>query len=322
MFEDNFEIRRDFTLQKPNILQPIVNEGMLPQFLTNLGFILANDHCRRNCLHCPAYGDTAPLQNIPFNKLTSLVSEIGQAYKDHRQPITRSIASWRISDPLDYHVRDGEVRRSTYDVAQIWQEHLDQGLYIVTNGSEGRTLAKKALARMNSNPEIVSQLKLTVTPFDANWGTERYFQDIVSDIDQLKGLWQLPSTRIEDPLGLKFRINVKTTPSTQTEASDFIKGVLAAVGINGSEYEEAISDPRKLAFKEIYDLGSFMGNSPIPDALDIRVINGERYKPTENERTRFQFAIHPDGFIRIVDMYAFKVSGVLKSNSEPLRLSF
>src|SRR5258708_10424 len=97
-----------------SLLTPIIDEGLLEDFLTYLGFILANDHCRRNCLHCPAFGDRSPIQCMPFSTLRQVVAEIGRAYADRDMRPVRSIASWRISDPFDYYVKEHWEARTTY----------------------------------------------------------------------------------------------------------------------------------------------------------------------------------------------------------------
>ncbi len=63
-------------------LSPLVEQGLLDEILDNLGFIHANDHCRRNCTHCPAFGDTSPVQMTPFATLTRLVRDVGEAFRD------------------------------------------------------------------------------------------------------------------------------------------------------------------------------------------------------------------------------------------------
>jgi hypothetical protein len=305
-----------------SILSPIKTEQIFESFLSNLGFILANDHCRRNCLHCPAYGDKSPIQNMPFKSLSLLVNEIAEAYREQDRIPSRTIASWRISDPLDYHVADGGAHRSTYDVAKLWKERLGQGLYLVTNGSEGRAMARRALERLASEPILISQAKLTITPFDAYWGTKKYFDDICWDVKTLSCLWGLQSQRMEDPHGSRFRINAKTTDDKTEEVRQFIRSVLYKIGFSEQETSALLNDPKKIAFKPIYDLGTYSGDdTPIINAKKIKNLQEERHKPTEDARTRYQFAIFPDGSMGIVDMYAFQVYKVLDSKNENLHVN-
>lgn len=50
------------------------------------------------------------------------------------------------------------------DVARLWRDRLGQGLYVVTNGAEGRPLARRSLAQIAEQPELVSQVKLNHHP--------------------------------------------------------------------------------------------------------------------------------------------------------------
>jgi hypothetical protein len=106
------------------------------------------------------------MQSMPFDSLRRVVAAIGRAYTDRGMRPLRSIASWRISDPFDYYVREHWEARTTYDVAHLWRTHLSQGLYIVTNGTEGRGFAREALLKLVYEPDLISQIKLTITPYD------------------------------------------------------------------------------------------------------------------------------------------------------------
>lgn len=303
----------------PYILEPIRDNNILPSFLKDLGFVLANDHCARGCMHCPAFGDKTPMQNMSFSVLRNLVTEIGKGYQELGFLPSRTIASWRISDPLDYHVSDQGVRRSVYDTAHLWVEHLKQGLYVVTNGSEGVPASQNALRCLVNEPSLISQIKLTVTPFDKQWGNSRYKTNILTDIDALAPLWELSSQRVENPEGSRFRVNVKTTPDTLDQAREFVfRSVSEVVGSNSAS--RIVEDSRLVAFKRIYDLGSYFGDSPVPGSINIKNNYNERFKPTPGIRTRFQYAIHPDGVVRIVDMYAFLPHDVMQEDGSPLTL--
>ncbi|MFD9859834.1 hypothetical protein [Streptomyces alboflavus] len=301
-------------------LTPLIEEGVLDEVLEGLGFLHANDHCRRNCTHCPAFGDTTPVQMTPFATLTRLAHDVGEAFRDRGITARRSIVSWRISDPLDYHVRDGRTTRTTFDVARIWREHLGQGLYLVTNGSEGKRFARTALRDVAAAPEVVSQVKLTVTPCDQGWGSERYLHSIAEDIATLAPLWDLGSTRMEDPSGLRFRINLKSTRDRREEALEFMAQALELAGLRPGAAEKAMADPRRISAKDIYDLGSYVGDSPVVNAISIKGDNGKRFKSTADTRTHHQYGIYPDGGVRVIDMYEFKVYEATGESGAPLRV--
>ncbi|RYJ31815.1 hypothetical protein CU044_0182 [Streptomyces sp. L-9-10] len=301
-------------------LSPLIEEGVLDEVLEGLGFLHANDRCRRNCTHCPAFGDTNPVEMTPFATLTRLARDVGEAFQDRGITPRRSIASWRISDPLDYHVRDGKTTRTTFDVARLWREHLGQGLYLVTNGSEGKRFAQTALRQVAAAPEVVSQVKLTVTPCDAGWGSERYLHSIAEDVATLATLWDLGSTRMEDPTGLRFRINLKSTADRREEALQFMARALELAGLRPDESEKALADPRRVSAKDIYDLGSYVGDSPVVNALSIKGRDGKRFKSTAETRTHHQYGIYPDGSVRVIDMYEFKVYEATGESGAPLRV--
>lgn len=302
-------------------LSLLEQEGLLDNFLAGLGFIHANDHCRRNCAHCPAHGDKTPQLNMPFEDLERIVADVGQALTQRGIVLSRSVVSWRISDPLDYYVRHNRMWRSTYDVAQLWHTHLRQGLYIVTNGSEGKPRARTVLHNLVREPELLSQIKLTVTPFDILWGTRQYFWNIVEDIRILAPLWEMFSERIEDPEGLRFRINVKVTEATRKPAEQFMEDVLQELLYCAKDARDIMNDRKKVRFKPVYNLGSYTGDSPIVDAIKLPGLHGERWKPTEQERDRYQYAVYPDFSVRIVDMYTFRVHPVLTRSEQPLLLA-
>ncbi len=271
--------------------------------ITNLGFVLAVDNCARGCLHCPAFGAIAPVQRAPLGQLADRLAQVANARArlGLGRP-QRVIHSWRISDPLDYTVRTpaGTIA-SVADLGALWREHLGQGLYVVTNGSEGRPQAVEALRRIASEPQLVSQVKLTITPADTAWGTTRYETDLAADLSILAPLWNLPAQRAEDPHGLRLRVNVKTAPSHENQAREVVARILAAAGVNPA----VAGDPRRVAFKPVYDLGNALGvSSPVPGAVTIAA-GGQRCKPTPETRAQIQYGIRPDGRLFAVDMYAF-----------------
>lgn len=307
----------------PSMLSPLKEAGQLPHVLDNLGFILANDHCRRNCLHCPAYGDSSPVLFMPFHRLAQLLDEIRQAYDALGITPLRSIASWRISDPLDYFVREGPQKRTIYDVAHLWKTSLRQGLYIVTNGSEGKSFAQHALRQFIDEPDLVSQIKLTITSCDQDYGTDKFLADLSEDVSILSPLWKLPSLRIESPQDTRFRINVKTTDETCDEMRSFLLKLFQSIGYSLEASQSLLHDPAKVAIKRIYDLTPEQ-NSPVIGAQSIINENKERYKAAPERENRFhhglnldgsiyarspfQYGIDPSGFLFIANMPAFSTS--------------
>jgi hypothetical protein len=280
----------------------------LADIVAGLGFVLAIDHCARGCEHCPAYGDRTPVQRAPLTELARTVAGVAAARRrlglaDDR----RVVHCWRISDPLDYVTRSpGGAVVTCADVACLWRTHLGQGLYVVTNGSEGRPNARRALHDLVTSPDLVSQAKLTITHADRSWDSPRYIGDLAHDVATLAPLWRLPSTRVEDRAGLRFRINVKTTAARMAEVRALVVAVLVRSGLSRAEAGTACDDHSRVRFKPIYDLGNATGRrSPVEGALDVRAADGHRYKPTVETRRRAQFGIRPDRRLFLVDMFAF-----------------
>lgn len=292
-----------------------------PQFLADLGFVLAVDNCARNCLHCPAYGSREPVRRMPLDQLETTLGELAVAYARHGVPLPdRVVHCWRISDPLDYWSRlpSGGIATCA-DVAELWRTHLGQGLYVVTNGAEGRMLAQQALMEFAVNPDLVSQIKITVTPFDRAWGSQEYLEELAADVRELLPLWDLPSTRAEDKDGRRFRINAKATVDRDEELRAFLVEVLLRSGLSRAQADHACQDPTRVAVKPVYDLGSASGDSPVPGALNIRDDSGGRHKPTAETRRQIQYGIRPDRRLFTVDMYAFRETDLHDRDGEPLR---
>jgi hypothetical protein len=295
----------------------------LADVVADLGFVLAIDHCARGCLHCPAFGDRTPVQRASLADLARRVASVAAARRcltahhiptvDHTadHPVgrlvdRRVVHCWRISDPLDYVTRlPSGVVATCADVARLWREHLGQGLYLVTNGSEGSPVAGRTLAELAAAPDLVSQVKLTITHADRSWDSPRYLTDMARDVAVLAPLWDLPATRAEDHDGRRFRINVKTTPARQAEVRTLVVAVLVRAGLSRSTSQAACDDESMVRFKPIYDLGNATGApSPVDGAVDIGT-TGQRYKPTTRTRARIQYGIRPDGRLFVVDMFAF-----------------
>lgn len=279
----------------------------LADIVADLGFVLAIDHCARGCQHCPALGDRTPVQRAKLSDLARTVASVAEARRRLKVTDQRVVHCWRISDPLDYVVRLPGGRVATCaEVAGLWRTYLGQGLYVVTNGSEGSPTARRALTQLAAAPELVSQIKLTITPADRAFGTPRYIADLAHDVATLTALWRLPSSRAEDSTGRRFRINVKATPDRMAEVHALVMQVLTRAGLSPGQAHACGENPDLVRFKPIYDLGTAAGApSPVVGAIDVRGGDGHRFKPTGETRRRMQYGIRPGGRLFVVDMYAF-----------------
>jgi hypothetical protein len=288
-------------------------------FLRQLGLILVVDNCRRGCLHCPAYGTVKPVTYMDPGVMRKLLEEVEVLFRDFGLPQPqRTIHCWRVSDPLDYCYRRGGRLYDMVDVAELWTRHLGQGLYMVTNGSEGKPRAQQTLERFVEHPEFISQAKLTITPCDLEWGSARYRRDILFDVATMAPLWSLPANRIEDRRNSLFRINVKSTAPEREKAGEFVYGLLRTLSLDA---DALMADPTRISFKAIYDLGTAIGtDSPVPYAISIRNSRGERHKAVDG-RTQHQVGIRPALTTFKLDMYGFAESEFLDQRGEPVTIS-
>lgn len=275
-----------------------------------LGFVLAIDGCARGCSHCPAFGSTGPIRRAPLDTLAQRLASVAAARARCGLPAApdRTVHCWRISDPLDYTSRTARSGMATIaDVAMLWREHLRQGLYVVTNGSEGHRRARRALTALAAIPALVSQMKITITPADRAWGTSRYIDDLAADVRTVAPLWELRANRPEvDPEVPRLRLNVKTTRDDRAQAHTVTVAILQAAGLGRKATRELLDDPQRVAFKPIYDLGTATGTpTPVAGALPLTDRSGTRNKPTPETRPRIQYGIRPDGRLFEVDLYAF-----------------
>lgn len=293
------------------------------EVLRDLGFLLAIDGCARGCEHCPAFGSSGPVSRTPLPVLVRRAESLarGRALLGLPAAPERTVHCWRISDPLDYWSRLGRGPAATAgEVALVWREYLRQGLYVVTNGSEGRSVGRRALAAFAALPDLVSQIKLTLTPADPSWGTARYIEDLADDVRTLLELWELPADRPEAGAdALRFRLNVKTTDDRRDEARAVTATILRAAGIGRKELDSVLDDPNKVAFKPIYDLGTAVPgqSSPVLGAITVTDDTGQRNKPTPEARPRIQYGIRPDGRVFEINLYAF-VETDLTADGRPL----
>lgn len=281
-----------------------------------LGFVLAIDGCARVCAHCPAFGSTGPVRRAALDTLTGRLASVAAERARCGLPAApgRTVHCWRISDPLDYTSRTARPGVATIaDVAVLWREHLHQGLYVVTNGSEGRCRARQALTAFAAAPTLVSQVKITITPADRAWGTAPYVDELADDVRIVLPLWEMPADRAEaDPEDARLRLNVKTTAHDWAQARAMAAAILRAAGLGSRATTDTLDDPRRVAFKPIYDLGTASGTpSPVTGAIRVTDASGARHKPTPQTRPRIQYGIRPDGRLFTVDMYAFTETDLL-----------
>lgn len=281
-----------------------------------LGFVLAIDGCARGCAHCPAFGSTDPVRRAALDTLAGRLASVAGARARCGLPDTpaHTVHCWRISDPLDYTSRTKQSGVATIaDVAVLWREHLHQGLYVVTNGSEGRRRARQALTAFAATPTLVSQVKITITPADQAWGTARYTAELAADLRIVLPLWEMRADRAEvEPEVARLRLNVKTTAQDHPQARAATAAILRAAGLGPRATKDTLDDPQRVAFKRIYDLGTASGApSPLPGAVNVTDASGERNKPTPQTRPRIQYGIRPDGRLFEVDLYAFTETDLL-----------
>lgn len=257
----------------------------LADLVTQLGWVLAVDNCSRGCRYCPASAIRSLAQRTPLYQLARTLSDLATCYARLGTPPPRwAVPCWRLGDPLDYVVRTRSGRVATcLELARLWRDHLHQGLYLMTNGSEGRPQARRALYQLATCPELVSQVKLTIGPADRDWSTCRYEQNLAADIAILAPLWQLPSTRTEDPDGRRLRLNLRTTPTRRTATLDTVARILALAGLPAATIRRAFDDITMLAVKPLDTTGA----SDFP-------------QPSSGPRVRF--GIRPDRSLFLADM--------------------
>lgn len=300
--------------------------SFVERFVTGLGFVLAIDNCARGCTHCPAFGSKAPVERADLHRLEDWLRFLTDLRRSYGLSETwwDTVHCWRISDPLDYTARlpASNGIATVADVASLWREHLHQGLYVVTNGSEGRPHARRALQAFAALPRLVSQIKLTITPADRAWGTDRYIEHMAADLRILQPLWELPANRFDTDLEeYQLRLNVKSTAADQPAARAVTAMIMRRAGVSPALIDANLDDLRRVKFKPIYDLGTATGEPTAVDgAIDITAEDGTRHKPTP--RSRVQYGIRPNGVLFEVDMHAFTETDLRhETTGEPHRLN-
>ena len=273
-----------------------------------LGFVLAIDGCARGCQHCPAFGLGMRPTSAPIEDLRSRLRRIKAAMPtvDFANEF-RTVHAWRISDLADYRYTTDGVTYDVASVAEAWCANLGQPLYVVTNGTIGSKARQASIKTLSEYPELVSQVKLTVTPFDPKFKLSRYVENMAYDVATLWPLGDLPGHRKEGAADQRrFRINVKATPDQQEEVVATLRNILATAGMSKSEIDMLVtnSDPR-LQIKPVYDL-RVTDDQPLPiGALQLGASTSDRLKP-EKVRNRNQLGFRPNGDAFEVDLWSFQ----------------
>jgi len=292
----------------------------IPSFdklIAQLGFLLVVDHCSRNCSHCQAFGERSPVERIPFDELENISFMIKRAAAIAQISVPIPLHCWRVSDPLDYYCKTGSGWKTCYDVAELWRRVFGQGLYVVTNGSEGTKIGREAVLGLSAQPDLLNQIKLTITPYDQEWGTPKYKADILWDLQQLHLLWQYPCA--QRPNELLFRVNAKCSKCSKNELRQFLLELLREVGYSFYKANKIIADPQKIAFKPIYDLGNTVNASPPAGVVALpRDVHGI-IKKSPAQRGEEYFGIRPDGRIFVVNMYRFSERDVVDESGAYVR---
>jgi len=298
-----------------------VSASFVEEFVTQLGFVLAVDGCQRGCRNCPAFGSTAPVQRADLFEIEDRLRFLAdlRVYYGLSGTYSDTIHCWRISDPLDYIDRlpRGSGVATVADLATLWREYLHQGLYVVTNGSEGRRYAQRALRAFAAAPRLVSQVKLTITPADREWGTAKYIENMTSDLRTLLPLWDYPVDRLDGNLDdRRLRLNVTSTSRDRAQARSATADIMRAAGVKPALIPNWLDDPRRVAFKPIYDPGTSTGEpTPVEDAIAITTTDRQRSTPSQWAQHRY--GIRPNGNLFKVDMCSFTETDLHKSSGGP-----
>lgn len=290
----------------------------------DLGFVMAIDGCARGCGHCPAYGLGMRPTVAKISELRERLSRIRAAMPNVNFATEfRTIHSWRISDLADYYSTEDGVSHDMVSVAEVWTACLGQPLYVVTNGTIGSKRRRESLQLLAQHPELVSQVKLTITPFDPKFRLGRYVENMAFDVATLWQLGELSSQRYES-LGKgqrRLRINVKAASQQHDEVVEMLNSILHEAGLSSDLIRRLLKneDPR-LQIKPVYDL-RVSEQQPIPDgALTLGGSVADRLKH-EMVRQRMQLGIRTDGRAFAVDLHNFSEHDLLDENDQPCMFS-
>lgn len=285
----------------------------------DLGFVMAIDGCSRGCEHCPAYKLGLKPVITPMAALRDRLGRIRKAMPDVDFATEfRTVHSWRISDLLDYFSEEDGVVYNVVSVAEAWHDILGQPLYVVTNGTMGHRPRVEALRELAEHPELVSQVKLTVTPFDPKYRGKNYAKNMAADVATLWPLGELPSRRYEsDESQRRVRINVKAAAEQHDEVVVMLREILGLAGLDASLIDRLVAneDPR-LQIKPVYDLRQ-TDEQPLPaGALSLGASPIDRLKP-EMVRERVQLGFRPNGDAFAVDLHAFNEHDLFDDAGKP-----
>lgn len=274
----------------------------------SLGFILAIDGCARGCTHCPAFSLGQRPVMAPIETLRERLTRVKQSMPNVDFARFRTIHAWRISDLADYHWQAGGTHYDVASVAELWCAILGQPLYVVTNGSMGSRRRQESLKALAQQPELVSQVKLTVTPFDTHFYRPNYVANMAADIAALWPLTQLPAVRHElqrKAIQPRFRINVKANDDQHEIVRETLGAILTAAGLDRLEAECLLTglDPR-LQIKPVYDLRVQVSQPVVVGAKSLGDSIETRCK-SDQARSRHQLGFRPSGQAMHVDMWGF-----------------
>lgn len=270
----------------------------------SLGFILAIDNCGRGCEHCPAYGLKNKMETAPFDDLTDRLKLASLALKGTGVVERRTIHAWRIGDLADYRDDTSGGTRTVADLAEAWTTQLGQPLYTVTNGTMGVSWRQQALRDLASQPELSSQVKLTVTPYDPKFARKNYVDNMAHDVAALWPLTELTSQRPESVGQPRFRINVKTSEERRGETVNMLRSILERSGV-ALDIDAALAGKTDiLTIKPVYDLRVEEAQPLTPGAIALSGAIETRLK-REETRDRRQLGFRTNGNAFAVDMWAF-----------------
>lgn len=283
----------------------------------SLGFVLAIDNCGRGCSHCPAHGMRRKMEMAPFDDLQRRLKLAGVALANTDVIEQRTIHGWRIGDLLDYKDSSSGSEKTVIDLAESWYSDLGQPLYTVTNGTLGSDWRRKALADLASEPELSSQVKLTVTPFDPRFYHKNYVDNMAHDVATLWPLAQYPSQRPEGAGQPRFRINAKTSLANKDQLVDQLGAIIEKSGAPIDLHAALDGKSDYLKIKPVYDLRVSEDQVRPLGAVSLGGSLEERIKP-ETIRSQNQLGIRPDGRAFEVDLWAFSETDLTHPDGSPL----
>lgn len=205
---------------------------------------------------------------------------------------------------MDYKDVSSGITRTVADIANEWRSSLGQPLYTVTNGSMGTKWRQEALENLASEPDLNSQVKLTITPFDPKFSHKNYASNIAHDVAALWPLTKLPSLRPESEGQSRFRINIKTSEVYRQQTEAVLRQILSMSEVD-IDLDKAIANETEVVqIKPIYDLRIHEMQPLAPGAIALSDTIEGRLKP-ERIRSQNQLGFRPNGEAFEVDLWAF-----------------